>query len=221
MSQYAKDLVLVSLINLAMTLYHLGTILFPFYLSLLHLRNPQVSSKDLFAALFFMYIGQSLGSNMVPVLIRVIGYRLMIILGMVFFLLYIKVWIYQFSLPMIYLSNLLMGLWNQIWYDSNNLFFSQKYEAGILRVKYVHMARLFLSTVLIYVFQIQINPSNDLPEQSGENRGFYGPDIVEKFQASIDCFGYISCILIALSSIAIQEPRSLRQNIGKFLKSIR
>lgn len=112
MSQYAKDLVLVSLINLAMTLYHLGTILFPFYLSLLHLRNPQVSSKDLFAALFFMYIGQSLGSNMVPVLIRVIGYRLMIILGMMFFLLYIKVWIYQFSLPMIYLSNLLMGLWN-------------------------------------------------------------------------------------------------------------
>jgi D-arabinose 5-phosphate isomerase GutQ len=52
-----KDLILVSCINFAMTLYHLGTILFPFYVSMLHFENPSVTSKDLFAALFFLYIG--------------------------------------------------------------------------------------------------------------------------------------------------------------------
>lgn len=140
------------MINFAMTLYHLGTILFPFYMSMIHANNPSVTSQDLFAALFFMYIGQSIGSNLVPVMIRVVGYKSMVLISLVFFYLYIQVWVYQFSLYMIFLANFLMGLWNQIWYDSNNLFFSQKYEGGILRVKYVHMIRLFLSTVLIYVF---------------------------------------------------------------------
>ncbi len=163
MDQFNKDLVLVSLVNFPMTLYHLGTILIPFYLSMIHLENPSVTSKDIFAALFFMYIGQSIGSNMVPVFIRIIGYKSMLVLSTIFFFIYIKVWIYGSSLTMIYLANFLMGLWNQIWYDSNNLFFSQKYEGGILKVKYVHMIRLFMSTILIYVFQMLINPSNDLP----------------------------------------------------------
>lgn len=61
---------------------------------MLHFDNPSVTSKDLFAALFFMYIGQSIGSNLVPIMIRVIGYKFMILLSLVFFYLYIQVWVY-------------------------------------------------------------------------------------------------------------------------------
>lgn len=42
--QFSKDLFLVSFINLAMCLNHLGTILFPFYLSMIHKENDSISS---------------------------------------------------------------------------------------------------------------------------------------------------------------------------------
>ena len=91
---FLKDLTLVSFINFAMTLNHLGTILFPYYLSMVHQENPNVTSQDLFPALFFMYIGCSVGSNLVPRLIRIIGYKSIVLFTLCFYYLYIKIWTY-------------------------------------------------------------------------------------------------------------------------------
>ncbi len=65
------------------------------------------------------------------------------------------------------------------------------------------MIRLFLSTLLVYGFQLLINPTNDLPFQDGENKGFYGRDIIVNFQTAIVNFGYVSYIAILLCAYII------------------
>ncbi len=45
-------------------------------------------------------------------------------------------------------------------YDVNNIFLTQKYKGGIFLAKYLHIARIFINIILVYVFIYFINPDH-------------------------------------------------------------
>lgn len=159
-NELRKDLILLCINNIGISVIHVWTVLYPYYSSYLHALDPSITASKIFAAMIFFYIGSLIGNVLNPYFLQVIGYRSMMIYGGVLNIYWSYITSTQTSLFQIFLGRALMGYIKVVVWDSNNLFLSEKYpdHGGVINIRVVHIFRYFFSSVIILGSQMYVNP---------------------------------------------------------------
>lgn len=61
-----KDILLLCINNIGISLIHVWTVLYPYYSSYLHSIDSSITATKIFAALIFFYIGSLAGNALNP-----------------------------------------------------------------------------------------------------------------------------------------------------------
>lgn len=80
------DLALLTLDTMALNFTHLAPVLFPYTLSLIHSKNPNFLSADLFASNLAFYTGKTIGTYFINWTILKLGFKKMMFLASILYL---------------------------------------------------------------------------------------------------------------------------------------
>lgn len=147
-----KDIILLSINNIGITIIHIWPLLYPYYFSVLYSEDHSITAQLVFAGLIFYFVGNFIGNSLNPYVIRIIGYKNNLIIAAVLSIYFSYILNTQTSIFQIFLARTVLGIIKAIVWDSNNLFLSEKYseEGGVLHAKYLHLIRYLASAVLIF-----------------------------------------------------------------------
>lgn len=137
-------------------------LLFLYILSLIHQKNSNFSSADLFSSNIAYFIGKTLGTFLTNILINWAGFKLLLLSSGLSYLIAIEILRKTSSMFFMVISKGLQGIGFSLIYDLNNIFLAQKYKNGIFFARYLHITRLIINIVLIGVFSIYINPYDEI-----------------------------------------------------------
>lgn len=222
-SELFKDLFLLCINNIGISVIHVWTVLYPYYSSYLHALDPSITASKIFATLICYYIGSLVGNILNPYFLQVIGYRNMMIYGGVLNLYWAYITSTQTSIFQILLGRGLMGYIKAVVWDSNNLFLSEKYanEGGVINIRIVHIFRYFFSSVVILVSQKYINPWGENAYSTPEGEKVFSSRVNQNFIEFIWILGMMNLVTIIIPVLFMEIPIRLQSNIFQFYKSIK
>lgn len=162
MKQLHKDIALLCINNIGISIIHVWTIIYPYYSSYLHSLDDSITASKIFAATIFFYIGSLIGNFLNPYFISVLGYRNMIFWGGCLNLYWAFITTTKISIPYILFGWALLGYIKVVIWDSNNVLIAEKYSnhGGLSNIRFIHMFRYFFSCFVILFTQFYINPDS-------------------------------------------------------------
>lgn len=183
-SELKKDLVLLSINNIGITIIHIWPLLYPYYVSVLYDKDHSITAQLVFAGLIFYYIGSLIGNTINPYVIRIIGYKNNINIAAILSIYFAFILNTQTSIFQIFLARIVLGFIKALVWDSNNLFLSEKYseEGGVLHAKYLHLFRYLVSSILIFFSQVYINPFSENAVLTPEDERVFTEDVNDNFK---------------------------------------
>ena len=202
-------MILLTFDTVALNLSNITPLLFLYTLSMIHEKNQNFTSGDLFFSNIAYFSGKALGTFITNILIIRFGFRKLFLFSGLFYFSSMELLRKTSSVFSICLSYLLQGIGYSIIYDLNNIFLAQKYKGGIFLAKYLHITRIVLNSVIVYAFDHYVNPDDVQTTVMHNGVSYYDQSVTSRLEQALYVFEIIIIGCIGLTGVLLQIPNSI------------
>lgn len=218
-----KD-ILITLIIMSNTSFFLQwSVIYPYLGSYYKYFDPSITLKGIFSCILVLYFGMFLGNLILPRFFYFFGLRKTLQIGSLFYFINLTC-LYSFISMWGFCINILItGALVNFSYFTISVFFSQKYENGILYCPIVFMGVSIGAMIWPLVINVVINPDNHSMDVSsnlnGYRENYYAYSVSKRVVHYLNFHGLFALVVNGFLCQFLTDPQNHQGVLSLYLKS--
>lgn len=221
--QILKDVLITMSLMANASFFMQWSILYPYIGSYFKHYNPHITLKDIFTCILILYFGMFLGNLILPRIFYIFGLRKTLQIGSILYFVNL-VCLYTFTSLIGFCFNItLAGALVNFFYFTISVFFSQKYDNGILYCPAVFMGVTVGAMIWPFVISALINPNNHSMDQitfiNGYEERYYDYSVSGKIVKYFNIHGFFTMVVNVILCQFLTNPVGHSGQISRWFKS--